>query len=94
MHEARETGLAGATVYRGILSFGASHSIHIMKMFALSGNLPVIIEIVDEEKLLRKFAERVHELIKKSEKGALVTIEPVEVLEYKPGDKFNQFKSF
>ncbi len=92
--EARESGLAGATVYRGILSFGASHSIHTMKIFALSGNLPVVIEIVDEDKLLRKFTERLHELIAKSKKGALVTIQPVEVLEYKSGDKFNQFKSF
>ena len=94
VREAREKGLAGATVYRGILSFGASHSIHTMKIFALSGNLPVVIDIVDEDKLIRQFAETVHKLIEKSKKGALVTIQKVEVLEYKHGDKFNQFKAF
>jgi len=92
--EARELGLAGATVHRGILSFGASHSIHTMKIFALSGNLPIVIEIVDDDFAVRDFVGRVHEMIAKSKKGALVTIQPIEVLEYKPGDKFNQFKAF
>ncbi|MGQ8338679.1 DUF190 domain-containing protein [Sunxiuqinia sp. A32] len=92
--EAREYGMAGATVHRGILSFGASHSIHTMKIFALSGNLPIVIEIVDEDEKVKSFAKEVHELIAKSEKGALVTIQPLQVFEYKPGDKFNQFKSF
>ncbi len=92
--EARESGLRGATVHRGILSFGASHSIHTMKIYTPSGNLPVIIELVDDDELLQLFAERVHALIEIAGKGALVTIQEVEVLEYKPGDKFNQFKSF
>ena len=92
--EARNLGLAGATVHRGILSFGASHSIHTMKIFALSSHLPVVIEIVDTEKEIKKFTVRVNELIEQSEKGALVTIQSVDVVEYKPGDKYNQFKSF
>ena len=92
--EARNRGLAGATVHRGILSFGASHSIHTMKIFALSNHLPIVIEIVDKEKDIRAFAEKVNDLIKQSKKGALVTIQPVEVVEYKPGEKYNQFKTF
>nr|MBD3620908.1 DUF190 domain-containing protein [Sunxiuqinia sp.] len=92
--EARNQGLGGATVLRGILSFGASHSIHTMKIFALSSHLPVVIEIVDTEPKIKKFAVRVSELIDQSKKGALVTIQPVEVMEYKPGDKYNPFKSF
>jgi hypothetical protein len=92
--EARSQGLAGATVHRGILSFGASHSIHTMKIFALSNQLPVVIEIVDEKNTVKKFAVKVNEMIGQSKKGALVTIQPVDVLEYKPGEKYNQFKSF
>jgi PII-like signaling protein len=92
--EARNQGLAGATVHRGILSFGASHSIHTMKIFALSSQLPVVVEIVDEKNAIKKFATKVNEMIGHSKKGALVTIQPVEVLEYKPGEKYNQFKSF
>lgn len=92
--EARNSGMAGATVHRGILSFGASHSIHTMKIFALSSQLPVIVEIVDKEKRIRMFADRVNELIGHSKKGALVTIQQVEVVEYKAGAKYNQFKTF
>ncbi|HKJ41725.1 MAG TPA: DUF190 domain-containing protein [Sunxiuqinia sp.] len=92
--EARNDGLAGATVHRGILSFGASHSIHTMKIFALSNHLPVVIEIVDKKKTIKEFADKVNDLIKESKKGALVTIQDVEVVEYKAGDKYNQFKSF
>ncbi|MGV8090894.1 MAG: DUF190 domain-containing protein [Mangrovibacterium sp.] len=92
--EAREQGMAGATVYRGILSFGASHSIHTMKIFALSNHLPVIVEIVDDEKKVREFSVQVRELVGVSQKGALITIQPLEVIEYKAGDKYNQFRSF
>lgn len=92
--EARSQGLAGATVYRGILSFGASHSIHTMKIFALSSQLPVVIEIIDKKATIKKFAAKVNEMIGQSKKGALVTIQNVEVVEYKPGEKYDQFKSF
>ncbi len=92
--DARESGMAGATVHRGILSFGASHSIHTMKIFALSNQLPIIIEVVDEDVRIREFSERVKELVALSKKGALITIQPVEVIEYKAGDKYNQFRTF
>ena len=92
--EARNAGLAGATVHRGILSFGASHSIHTMKIFALSSQLPIVVEVVDKENDIRKFARKVNELIAESKKGALVTIQDVDVIEYKPGEKYNQFKNF
>jgi len=92
--EARNQGLGGATVFRGILSFGASHSIHTTKIFALSSHLPVVVEIVDTAPKIKKFAVRVGELIDQSKRGALVTIQSVEVATYKPGDKYNPFKSF
>ena len=92
--EARNQGLGGATVHRGILSFGASHSIHTMKIFALSSHLPIVVEIVDKEEAVREFAKKVNELIAQSKRGALVTIQNVEVVEYRPGDKYNQFRNF
>ena len=92
--EARERGIAGATVYRGILSYGASHSIHTMKIFALSNHLPIIVEVVDKDEMIRDFSTRVQELINMTGKGALVTIQPLEVVEYKAGEKYNQFRSF
>ena len=66
--EARNAGMAGATVHRGIMSFGASHSIHTMKIFALSNDLPVLIEIVDNIEKLDEFTRKVNELLDTSKK--------------------------
>ena len=90
--EAQKRGIAGATVYRGILSYGASHSIHTMKIFALSDHLPVVLEIVDEEEKIRKFAARVQEMIFPAHKGVLITIQRTEVIDYRAGKKDDSSK--
>lgn len=86
--EARKAGLAGATVTKGIMSFGASHSIHTMKIFALSGDLPVIVEIVDNIEKLDDFVIKINELMNLSKKGGLVTFQEVEVIRYISGEKY------
>ncbi len=86
--EARKAGMAGATVLKGIMSFGASHSVHTLKIFALSGDLPVVIEIVDTVEKLDEFAARVNELMDLSQKGGLVTFQEVDVLRYEKGEKY------
>ncbi len=86
--KAREAGLAGATVYKGIMSFGASHSINTQKIFALSGDLPVSIEITDNIEKLNEFLKTVNELMDKSKKGGLVTFQEVNVLRYEVGEKY------
>ena len=55
--KAREEGLAGATVLRGIMGFGANSRIHTAKILRLSEGVPVVIEIVDEGANLEKFLE-------------------------------------
>jgi len=94
VREARDFGLGGATVFRGILSFGASHSVHSVKMVFPTNQVPVAIEIVDEESKIDAFAAKVKALLDKSEKGALVTIQHLEVLEYRRGKKYNEFANF
>ena len=86
--EARKAGLAGATVTKGIMSFGASHSMHTMKIFALSGDLPVIIEIVDNIEKLDAFVPRLNEIMDLSKKGGLVTFQEIDVLRYERGEKY------
>ena len=86
--EARDKGLAGATVARGVMSFGASHSIHTMKIFALSGELPMIIEIIDSKENIQKFLPLVNELMDKSKKGGLIVTEKVQVHRYLGGEKY------
>ena len=90
--EARKAGLAGATVYKGIMSFGASHSIHTQKIFALSGDMPVSIEITDNVEKLNEFLVTVNELLDQCKKGGLVTFQEVDVLRYEMGEKYKILK--
>ena len=88
--EARNAGMSGATVYRGIMSFGASHSIHTMKIFALSNDLPVVIEIIDAIEKLDEFVEKVNKLLNDSKKGGLVTFQELSVVRYEKGEKYQE----
>lgn len=78
--QARDSGLAGATVLRGPMGFGHSHHIHTASILNLSESLPLVIEIVDEEEKLRKFLDSLESF----EDIGLVTLEKVEVLHYGP----------
>lgn len=76
--KARDEGLAGATVLRGPMGFGHSAIIQNASILNLSANLPLVIEIVDEEQKLRAFFRTLQSL---ADIG-LVTMERVEVLHY------------
>lgn len=86
--EARKAGIAGATVTKGIMSYGASHSIHTMKIFALSEKMPVIVEIVDNIEKLDEFVKTINKLMDLSKKGGLITFQELEVVRYTPGEKY------
>jgi len=79
VERAREEGLAGATVIRGIEGFGAHSRIHTMRILRLSEDLPVVIEIVDQEERINKFLPILDEMVTEG----LVTIENVEILKYR-----------
>ena len=84
--KAKEMGLAGATVLRGVVGFGAvSRVIHTAKILRLSEDLPVVIEIVDEEEKLRKLLSVVDELFDKVGCGGMITIEKAEIIKYTHG---------
>jgi len=87
VYAARKEGMAGATVFRGVMSFGPSHSIHTIKIFALGGDLPILIDITDTEEQITKFIPMVEEMMEKSGKGGLITTNEVEVHRYMPGKK-------
>lgn len=75
---AREAQIAGATVLRGAVGFGESAEVHRASILDLSGNLPLVIELVDEEAKLRAFFASLGGL---SDIG-LVTFHDLEVLHY------------
>jgi len=91
--KARNSGMAGATVFKGIMSFGSSHSIHTLKIFALSSDLPVVIELIDNIEKLDEFVETVNQLLEKSGKGGLVTFQEINVIKYKRGKKYKGIKN-
>jgi len=84
--KAREAGLAGATVIRGIEGFGAvSRIIHTAKILRLSEDLPIIIEIVDTEENIKNFLPVIDDLFEKVGCGSMITIEKAEIIRYNPG---------
>lgn len=85
--KAKQEGLAGATVSRGFMGFGASSKIHTSKFWELTEKLPVTIEIVDETNKLKQFYNSIKPLLESVPKGIMVTIEKTEVLMYKSGKK-------
>jgi len=85
IREARAAGLAGATSWRGIMSFGPTSRIRSAKILDISADLPVVVEIVDEEERVDAFLPKLAELFKAACSGGLVTLEKVEVIRYAHG---------
>jgi PII-like signaling protein len=80
--KAREAGLAGATVLRGAMGFGASSRLHTSKILRLSADLPLVIEIVDTEEKINAFLPTLDRMIG----GGMVTLEKVRVIHYRDGN--------
>jgi len=79
VEKARAHGLAGATVWRGMMGYGANSCIHTSKILRLSQDLPVIVEIVDAREKLETFLEEIDSMIK----GGLATLEKAQVHFYR-----------
>jgi hypothetical protein len=75
---AREMHLAGATVLRGPMGFGASSRLHTAKILRLSEDLPLVIEIVDSEEKIDDFLPVLDRMMS----SGLITLEKVQVLQY------------
>ena len=84
---AKQNNLAGATVLRGIMSYGANSVIRTAKLLALSDDLPIIIEIIDKHEKIQNFVKLLTPYFKDSRYGGLATIEKINVIYYKPSKK-------
>ena len=83
--EAKKQALSGATVTRGIMGFGANSKVHSAKLFDISTDLPVVVEIVDTDDKINHFINTVEQLFEESKSGGLITIENAQVIRYKSG---------
>ena len=79
--KARELHLAGATVLRGPMGFGAASRIHTAKILRLSMDLPIVIEIVDTDEKVQALLPFLDEMMG----GGLVTLEKIKVIHYREG---------
>ncbi|WP_116950445.1 DUF190 domain-containing protein [Jiangella endophytica] len=78
VHRAHAAGLAGASVFRGIEGFGASHHIHTTRILSLSEDLPVAVVIVDHAEPVQRFVDEIAPLVREG----LITLADVEVVRY------------
>lgn len=76
---ARQRGMAGATVLRGLMGFGADSRMHSAKILRLSEDLPIVIEIVDKSENIESFLPVLDNMIKEG----LVTLEKIRVIAYR-----------
>ncbi len=79
VEEARKRGLAGATVWKGFMGFGANSRLHTTRILRLSEDLPVLIEIVDDAQKIAEFLPALDGMVTEG----LVTVERAEVLLYR-----------
>ena len=83
VEEARKRNMAGATVLKGTLGFGADSRIHTAKILRLSEDLPLVIEIVDKPERIAEFLPQLDTMIDEG----LVTLEKVRVIAYRHSQK-------
>ena len=80
--KARESGLAGATVLRGVMGFGRHSVMHTAKILRLSEDLPMVVEIVDAPEKIESFLRVLDGMIQ----DGLVTTQPVRLIQYRSGN--------
>ena len=83
VHLAHQQGLAGATVLKGVMGFGASSLVRTAKTLTLTDEMPVVIEVVDESEKIDAFVALVNPYLEHSFYGGLIMMERVNVLYYK-----------
>jgi hypothetical protein len=84
VREARDAGLAGATVLKGVLGFGATARIRTAKILDLSADMSMVVELVDEAAKVEAFQRKLSELFEQAGCGGLVTLENIRVVHYVP----------
>lgn len=86
--KAKEMGMAGSTVLRGIMGFGAdSRFVHTAKILRLSEDLPIVVEVIDTVARIDEFVTVAGEMVERAGCGGLITEERAHVIRYSHGTK-------
>lgn len=81
--EAKKTGMAGATVTRAVMGYGANSRVHTAKLFEISTDLPMIVEIVDTFEKISSFVQKVEKMFENAKSGGLITLEAAKIITYR-----------
>jgi uncharacterized protein len=87
VYTARKKGIAGATVFKGIMGYGSSSEIYSDKLWELSEKTPLMVEIIDESLKIDAFIQEIRPLFENLGKGHIVTIDETTVILHKSGFK-------
>jgi uncharacterized protein len=88
LHEAivtllRQEGFSGATVLRGVGGYGGSSVYHTDKLLRLSQDLPIVLEVIEDQARIDQILPRLDEMVE----GGLITLEKVRVILYRAAKK-------
>jgi PII-like signaling protein len=87
VYAAKRDGIAGATVFKGIMGYGASSEIHSNKLWEISEKVPLVVEIIDEPEKIDSFLESIKPIFDEIGKGHIITVDETIVLIHKSGIK-------
>lgn len=79
---AKRKGMAGATVYKGVMGYGANSIVHSSKIFEISQDLPMVVEIVDSDERINVFLEIIKPYLDNPKFGMLITRQTVDIIHY------------
>lgn len=85
--KAKQQGLAGATVLRGVMGYGASSAIYSPTNWEVTEKVPTVVEIVDESEKIERFIEIVLPMFENLNKGCMITVEKANIILHKKGKK-------
>lgn len=84
---AKQQGLAGATVLKGIMGYGSSSDIYSPTNWELTEKVPLVVEIVDESAKIERFIEVILPIFDSLDKGCMITVEKANIILHKKGVK-------
>ena len=87
VYSAREHGITGATVLKGIMGYGSSSEIYSNKYWEISEKMPLVVEIIDEPRKVDLFIEIIKPYFDKTGKGLVVTVDETSIILHKTGKK-------
>lgn len=84
---ARELGMAGATIYKGVMGYGTSSDLVPPSFWEFAEKVPVTVEVIDSEEPIHDYLATISPLLEEQPKGCLITMQDVDVMYLKHGNK-------